>query len=119
MPDAPRADRFAEFIRRLAAAPAVASFEKARGLIDATLNAVEDEMTSIPFDPSAWMTDGRMYPVQDDYIFDVSGRPDLKRLATRRQDLFIRSNGAFRIVSRRDAQILIEKLGSDGKGVDP
>lgn len=50
--DATRAERLAEFLRRLAAAPAAADAGEASRQIGDILNAVEDEMTSIPFDPA-------------------------------------------------------------------
>ena len=36
-------------------------------------------MTSIPYDPANWMTDGRMYPPQPDSKKAVSGRSDVTR----------------------------------------
>ncbi len=60
-PDARKAERFAEFLRRLHAAPAAASFDEAFQQLGDILNTVEDEMTSIPFDPANWQSDSRMY----------------------------------------------------------
>ena len=77
--DATRAERLAEFLRRLSAAPAASSFDEAYRQLGDILNAVEDEMTSIPFDPANWQNDGRMYPPQMDSLRTVLGRGDVKR----------------------------------------
>ena len=61
-PDPAKAERFAEFLRRLRAAPAASSFTEAFRQLGDILNAVEDELTSIPYDPANWQNDGRMYP---------------------------------------------------------
>lgn len=60
--EATKQERLAEFLRRLMAAPAASSFDEAYRQLCDILNAVEDELTSIPFDPANWQTDGRMYP---------------------------------------------------------
>lgn len=60
----PKSVRLEEFLDRLRYRAPVTSGEAAKRLIDGTLNAVEDELTDIPFDPVHWQTDGRMYPVQ-------------------------------------------------------
>jgi hypothetical protein len=113
-----KAERLAEFLRRLEAAPAATDLDSARHLIEETLNAVENEMTDIPFDPAAWETDGRMYPAQDDQVRSVAGRPDLRRLVSRGHDTFLRDNGAISIRERRTKQVLLRKRGADGRGVD-
>ena len=68
--DPPKAERFAEFLRRLGAAPP-ASFDEAYRQVCDILNDVENDMTSIPFDPPNWMTDGRLYPPQVDNMRDL------------------------------------------------
>ena len=61
-----KAERLAEVMRRLDCAPAASSFEAAFELTSETINAVEDELSGIPFDMAVSMdqsrTDGRMYP---------------------------------------------------------
>ena len=52
--DVPKAERFAEFLKRLGVAPAAADSDEAHRQLGDILNAVEDEMTSIPFDPTNW-----------------------------------------------------------------
>lgn len=59
--DASREDRLREFVRRLSVETPVASFADVRRLVSETLNAVEDEMTTIPYNPENWQTDRRMY----------------------------------------------------------
>ena len=115
--DASREDRLQEFIRRLQCASAASSFSGARELIADTLNAVESTMTTIPFDPSSWQTDGRMYPPQDDALRAVDGRDDLKRYRTKNHNIFIRNNGAFEIQETVGARVLVARVGSDGTGV--
>ena len=56
----------AEFIHCLWDAPAAKTHDDAFALLADCLNAVEDKMTDIPFDPDAWLSDGRMYPPQDE-----------------------------------------------------
>ena len=51
-PDPAKAGRVAEFLRRLGAAPAASSFTEAFRQLGDILNAVEDELTSIPYDPA-------------------------------------------------------------------
>jgi hypothetical protein len=110
-PNPPKAERFAEFLRRLGAA---SSFDEAYRLVCDTLDAVEDEMTSIPFDPPNWMVDGRMYPPQMDNMRGVPGRPDVKEFRNRRHFTRIGTNGAVEIKDSR-GQPIFAKPGSDGR----
>jgi hypothetical protein len=112
----PKAERFAEFVRRLGAAPAASSFDEAYSQVCDILNGVENEMTSIPFDPSRWMEDGRMYPPQMDHAFFAVGHPGVIRFRSRHHNTFIGKNGAIEI--RTDAVVVIlSKSGSDGRSV--
>jgi hypothetical protein len=117
VPSAPRQIRFAEFIRRLESMPLATSGEQVRKMIDATLNRVEDELSGVPYNPSQYKTDGRFYPVQDDNVEDYPGVPGVKLLRSRKHFTHIRDNGAFEIVDANTGIVVIEKLGSDGKGV--
>jgi hypothetical protein len=49
----PKAQRLVEFLRRLRWAAPASNVEEAFDLIARTLNAVEDEFSGTPFDPSA------------------------------------------------------------------
>jgi hypothetical protein len=113
---ASRAQRLAEFLRRLGASPAVPTAAAALDLIGATLNSVEDEMTTIPYDPDAWPTDGRMYPPRADARRDVAGRPDVARYRSRAHNTYVRSNGAFE-VQGTSGEVLVSRPGLDGRGV--
>ena len=62
--DATKRERIEVFLGRLDAAPVASDADEAYRQVCDILNAVEDELTSIPFDPTQWMTDGRMYPPQ-------------------------------------------------------
>lgn len=110
-------ERFQEFLRRLQDAPAASSHEEAFILLSVTLNAVEDELSEIPYQPELWQTDGRMYPPQDDNARDVDGRSDLVRYRSKAHNTFVRTNGAFAILDRFN-NTLFEKPGFDGVGID-
>lgn len=76
-------------------------------------------MTTIPYNPENWETDGRMYPPQDDALRDVPARPEVKRLRAKRHNIFIRQNGAFEI-EEVDGPVLVSRPGADGRNVrDP
>lgn len=113
----PKPERLRVFVERLRELPPATSGEEAKRLIDDTLNAVEDELTDIPYDPSSWRTDGRMYPVQDDNASDVDGHPDVTSYRSRKHETLIRTNGAFEIRDAKTKEVLVAKPGSDGKGV--
>ena len=115
-PIPPKADRLAEFYRRLGAAPAASTATEAYQQVCDILNAVEDDLTGIPFNPSMWMTDGRMYPAQADNIRSVAGRPDLVRYASRRHDFVVAPNGAIQIRVRVGA-VEFSKAGHDGDSI--
>ncbi len=115
-PNPTKAERFEEFLRRLGAAPAASSLDEAYRQVCDILNAVEDDLTSIPFDPPRWMEDGRMYPPQADRAFAVTGRPDLTRFRSRHHSTFIGANGAIEV--RTDADVVVfSKSGADGRTV--
>ncbi len=114
---ADRKTRFGEFIRRLNIAPAASTYEEGKAQLGDTLNAVEDELSGIPFNPATWRTDGRFYPVQDDNIRDVPGRPDLKRLRAQDHNIYIGTNGAIHIQQVTTKNVILDRPGKDGRKV--
>lgn len=113
---APKNERFREFLRRLELATPTASGEGALELIASTLTSVEDELTDILADPDRWITDGRMYPPQADSRRDVPVHPQVLRYRSRAHNTFIAANGAIEIRDLAD-QVLLRKAGADGKHV--
>lgn len=107
-------DRLLEFVRRLEAAPTDRTAAEALARLRRTLDAVEDELTSVPNDPEAWRTDGRMYPPQDDSARDE--RPGVTRYRSRGHSTFVGVNGAIEIKSKRGT-VLLDKPGADGRKV--
>lgn len=114
-----KSERLALFLERLLEAPAANSAEEALILLAATLNGVEDECTTIPFDLSRSDSDGRMYPPLSDSARDVPGRPDVTRYRSRAHNTWIAANGAIRIASVDDGEPLLDKAGTGGRKVDP
>ena len=110
-------ERFDEFVRRLALAPAAESTVQALALLSSVLNEVEDELSDIPNSPQNWQTDGRMYPPQMDSARDVPGRSDLIRFRSRGHNTFVRENGAIEILDLQNSA-LFSKFGADGRGVE-
>lgn len=119
--DPPKGERPAEFFRRLAAAPAAPTFDEAYAQLSAILIAVEDEMTSIPFDPTFPLNDGRMYPPLRDNLHRVRGRSDLRRFRHVSHSTFIADNGAIEIRTGsgnpKTSRTLFAKPGADGRGI--
>ena len=109
-----KAARAAEFYRHLQAAPVASNFAEAYDQVCELLNQVEDEFTSIPFDPSRWKTDGRMYPPQRDRMSVDPLRQNVFVFESRRHRTRIGINGAIEIIDSRD-QIVFAKIGSDGQ----
>lgn len=113
----PKDERLHELFRRLAELPPAATQGEAKAQIDGTLNAVEDELSGVPYDPDAWRTDGRMYPAQDDSAADVPGRPDLTSYRSRGHETLVRGNGAIEIREAKTKKVIFQKPGADGSGV--
>ncbi len=114
-PNASRAVRLREFLRRLDLAPPAASHDEAMRQIVEILNRVEDEMTTIPHDPTLPINDGRMYPPQPDSKRSVSGRADLTRYRSKGHSTLIGNNGSIRIVQGTAGPALFAKPGADGQ----
>lgn len=115
--EVPKAQRLQEVYRRLAHAPAAETFTEMRDQMNDVLNAVEDQLTGIPYDPHCWETDGRLYPVQDDNVYGVEGSPRITLLRARRSSIYIGDNGAIEIQDVVSGAVVFSKPGSDGRGV--
>lgn len=112
-----KAARLRLFLARLTAAPPAASHDEALALIATILNAVEDEHSGVPANPANWRTDGRMYPPQSDNARASADLPDVTGYRSVAHRTLIASNGALTIIELSTNTVLIEKRGSDGKGV--
>ncbi|MEQ8966374.1 MAG: hypothetical protein RID91_11155 [Azospirillaceae bacterium] len=110
----PKSERVAEFLRRLGDAPPASSHGEAFDLLADTLNRVEDEFTDVPFDPTRYLSDGRLYPPQADSSRSVDGRPDLTRYRSRGHNTWIGENGAIH-VRTLNGTVLLDKPGAGGK----
>lgn len=118
MQDEPsKAERLAEFLRRLAlASPAITATE-ALDLIRKTLEQVEDELTTIPNNgnhPVISRTDARLYPPLDDMA--RAHGPRVTRYRNRGHNTYIGDNGSIEIKTLPGATIF-EKPGADGRRV--
>ena len=117
-----QAQRVAEFLRRLGEARPVASHDGAFELVRDTLNAVEDQFSGVAFDPNKHLTDGRLYPPQEDSRRSVPGRDDVVRYRSRGHNTWIATNGAIRIEKigkgSEPSTCCLDKPGADGKAVE-
>ena len=110
----PKRDRLTIFIKRLLAAPAAASGIEAIALLRATLDEVEDEFSGAPNNPASYISDGRLYPPQDDAQRSVPGRPDLTRYRNSGHNTYVSASGAISIVTTDGKVALLDKPGQDG-----
>ena len=112
---APKSDRLAEFIRRLQIAPSASDHDVALNLIVVTLNAVEDELSGVPFDLARSFVDGRLYPPSED--FEIESQIAGTRCYRQRGHMtFISPAGAIRI-ARTDGLLVVTKAGADGQEI--
>jgi hypothetical protein len=105
------------FYQRLQAAPAASTHDESYALLCDTLNAVEDEHSGVPNNPSNWQTDGRLYPPQTDMVYAVDGFPGVRRYNSFKHDTYIASNGAIEVKIIASNVVDFTKPGANGKGV--
>ena len=109
-------ERLEEFLTRMRAAPCCGSFDAAFALLSETLNAVEDELSGIPFDPERSRFDGRMYPPQEDARRTVLGREDLRRYRSKQHSTYFSMEGAILIVGPR-GEIVLDKPDLNARSI--
>ena len=109
--------RFIIFIERLQESPAAQTFAEAFQQIADLLIQVENELTDIPYNPTAWETDGRMYPPQMDSERNVDGHVQVRRFRSRAHNTFIGENGSIEIQDVKTGTIILTKVGADGRSL--
>ena len=112
----PKNQRLAICCERLFRSPPFCSCEEAYLAVSTTLTAVEDEFSGIPNNPSAWQTDGRLYPPQQDTKRAVPQSRAVFRYRSVAHNTFIAKNGSIRIETIT-GDVLLNKPGADGLAV--
>lgn len=112
----PKGARLVAFFEVLKNAPSAATEEEALHQLTQLLNAVEDLLTAVPYDPDAWQTDGRMYPPRADARHEDPDRPAVARYRSVAHNTFIGRNGAIEI-RFLTGEIILSKPGADGREV--
>lgn len=113
----PRSVRLLEFFVRLERYRPFESFEDAYQSLVSILDAMEDELTGIPNQPSNHEWDGRLYPPQKDNWHPVAGFPHVTRMRTKYHNVFIAKNGAMEIQIATSGTVMLSKAGADGRKV--
>lgn len=111
----PKRERVREILRRLAAAPPVATAQAALDLIAHITNSVEDELSGEPYnaaDAATLTASARMYPPLADSRTPTM-LPGVSRYRTRRHHILIASNGAI-VIRQVDGAVALSKPGLDG-----
>ncbi len=111
-------ERIEEFLRRLERAEPAGSAAAAFALLSRILNEVENELSGIPFDPTKWQSDGRLYPPQEDHKRNVEGRSDLIRYRSARHNTFISVDGGIKIIDLESDQCVLNKPGLNGRTIE-
>ena len=111
-------ERLAEVFRRILEAPRASSFEQAYRQLCDNMNAVENDLTPVPFNPDNWEDDGRLYPPQLDNLEVIPGRPSVKRLRSLKHTTCIGENGAIEIRVEPSEKVVFCKPGSDSRSID-
>jgi hypothetical protein len=109
-----KAERLNIVLERLAAERPADSASKAWASLAENLNAVEDEFSGVPCNPSLWKSDGRIYLPQEDNSRHVPNRPSLRRYISVKHNTFIGLNGSIRIQDRA-GNVVLDKPGRDGR----
>ena len=112
-----RKQRLALFLAATEQAPPASDPASARVLLAQELNGIEDAHSGAPFNPANWMTDGRIYPPQDDQE-QPSPIAGAALFYSRGHRIWIGDNGAIRIEIRRApdiGRVVLDKPGADGK----
>lgn len=112
-----RQHRFAEFIRRMDAAPPCSSKAGAFDQLSKTLVEVENEFSGIPFDPNFPIDNGRMYPPRADASRAVPGRTDLERFRSAKHNTYFSDDGAILIVDL-EKRVILDKADSEARRVN-
>jgi hypothetical protein len=115
MPVPSKESRLAEVFRRLEGMPASGSFEEAWLNLEKTLDAVEDELSGAPQDPSRWQSDGRMYMPQADSEIKAP-RKGVRKFRSRGHYVLFGPNGAIEVQDLR-GRTVHARSGADGQGV--
>jgi hypothetical protein len=91
------------------------SHDAALQLMSHVMNAVEDELSGVPYDPGRSHLDGRLYPPSEEFevASDIAGSRCYRQ---RGHKTYISPSGAIRI-SRLDGQMLTAKPAADGTEV--
>lgn len=103
-----KAQRVAEFFKRMTLATPVHSAGEAFVLLTETFIAVENDFAS---------ADDRMLPPSGDYAYEIEGRADLVEFRMVAHGTIIGENGAILIRIRKTGTVVFEKPGANGKGV--
>lgn len=113
-----KGERIAELMWRLEAAPAAGTAEEALQLVTRLLEEIEDQHSGVPNDPSSPMANERIWPPIARYHFAIEGRADLDGYRQRGHETILGANGAILIRTRRDARVMLDKAGQNGRKVN-
>jgi hypothetical protein len=117
VPGPSKVERLQEFYRRLGALPAASNFAEAWSQIGETLNAVENELSGIQYDPARWKSDGRLYPPQLDSERVETPHPKVRRFRSVAHNTLIGENGSIEIIQTLTGQVVFSKPGADGRRI--
>jgi hypothetical protein len=99
---------------RLETAPCASTHDEAFAMLTNIVNEVENEHSGVPYDPDAWMADGRIYPPQ----LDSKKACDVEfasRYRTKGHHVFIGDYGAIAFQNVTTQKIEFSKPGCSGQ----
>jgi hypothetical protein len=113
----PKGCRLEVFFARMARHRPFTSFGDADQGITTILEAVEDELTDIPNDPSTRGEDGRLYPPQPDSWRTDTRYRHVTRMRAKLHNIFVSASGAVEIRPVGSDVILLSKVDARGREV--
>jgi hypothetical protein len=112
----PKPERLAVIFEQMSSSPRGATHDETYDQLCEVVNAVEDSLSGIPYDPDKGRFDGRIYPPQADNRHSVPGHPNVTRYRSVKHNTFIGVNGAIEICDT-EGPTRLSKPGADGRSV--